>query len=104
MDTVLNKTLKLIKLLHKYLTETSGKNMENVKEMIESIGFKEEFKSLNFIKYFKNKGTKEMIDSIIKNRKEFEDNGFKVEEVYSDVSGKTFNPESPEIAIVARKL
>jgi cyclopropane fatty-acyl-phospholipid synthase-like methyltransferase len=47
----------------------------------------------NWLQYFSN-------DSL---RKEFEDNGFKVEEVYSDVSGKTFNPESPEIAIVAKK-
>jgi len=37
-------------------------------------------------------------------RKEFEENGFKVEEVYSDVAGKTFTPESPEIAIVAKKV
>ncbi len=36
-------------------------------------------------------------------KKEFEENGLKVEEVYSDVAGKTFDPESPEIAIVARK-
>jgi cyclopropane fatty-acyl-phospholipid synthase-like methyltransferase len=35
--------------------------------------------------------------------KEFEENCFKVEEVYSDVAGTTFNPESPEIAIVAKK-
>lgn len=34
--------------------------------------------------------------------KEFEDNGFKIESVYSDVAGKAFEPESPEIAIVAR--
>jgi hypothetical protein len=37
-------------------------------------------------------------DSLVK---EFAENGFKVEEVYSDVAGKTFTPESPEIAIVA---
>jgi hypothetical protein len=37
-------------------------------------------------------------------KREFEENGFKVEEVYSDVAGKTFDPESPEIAIVARKV
>ena len=36
--------------------------------------------------------------------KEFEDNGFKVEEVYSDVAGKVFNPASAEIAIVAKKI
>lgn len=36
-------------------------------------------------------------------QKEFEENGFKVEELYSDVAGKTFTPESPEIAIVAKK-
>jgi 2-polyprenyl-3-methyl-5-hydroxy-6-metoxy-1,4-benzoquinol methylase len=47
----------------------------------------------NWLQYF-NK------DSL---RKEFEENGFKVKELYSDVSGKTFTPESPEIAIVAKK-
>jgi SAM-dependent methyltransferase len=35
---------------------------------------------------------------------EFEENGFKIEEIYSDVAGKTFASESTEIAIVARKL
>ncbi len=33
---------------------------------------------------------------------EFEANGFAVENVYSDVSGKTFSPDSPEIALVAK--
>ncbi len=47
----------------------------------------------NWLQYFSE-------DSL---RKEFEENGFKVEEVYSDVAGKTFTPESPEIAIVAKK-
>ncbi len=36
-------------------------------------------------------------------QKEFEEAGFKIEEIYSDISGNAFNPESPEIAIVARK-
>ncbi len=36
-------------------------------------------------------------------QKEFEEAGFKIEEIYSDVSGDAFNPESPEIAIIARK-
>jgi 2-polyprenyl-3-methyl-5-hydroxy-6-metoxy-1,4-benzoquinol methylase len=36
-------------------------------------------------------------------RKEFEENGFKVKEIYSDVAGKAFSSESPEIAIVAKK-
>ena len=35
---------------------------------------------------------------------EFEGNGFKVEEIYSDVAGKTFASESTEIAIVAKKI
>ena len=35
-------------------------------------------------------------------RNEFEENGFKVEELYSDVAGKTFASESAEIAIVAK--
>ena len=33
--------------------------------------------------------------------KEFEENGFKVEELYSDVAGKAITPESKEIAIKA---
>ena len=34
---------------------------------------------------------------------EFEENGFMVEEIYSDVAGKSFIPDSTEIAIVAKK-
>jgi hypothetical protein len=34
---------------------------------------------------------------------EFEDNGFKVEELYSNVVGKAFDSESTEIAIAAKK-
>jgi SAM-dependent methyltransferase len=37
-------------------------------------------------------------------RKEFEVNGFKIEEFYSDVAGKPFSSKSTEFAIVARKL
>jgi SAM-dependent methyltransferase len=48
----------------------------------------------NWLQYFSK-------DSL---RKEFEENGFKVEGLYSDVAGKTYNPESPEIAIVAKKV
>ncbi|MCF8068533.1 MAG: class I SAM-dependent methyltransferase [Desulfobacterales bacterium] len=47
----------------------------------------------NWLQYFSQ-------DSL---RKELEENEFKAEEFYSDVSGSTFSPESPEIAIVARK-
>ncbi|MHC4214912.1 MAG: class I SAM-dependent methyltransferase [Planctomycetota bacterium] len=47
----------------------------------------------NWLQYFSK-------DSL---RKEFEENGFKVEEIYSDVTGKTFTPESTEIAIIAKK-
>jgi 2-polyprenyl-3-methyl-5-hydroxy-6-metoxy-1,4-benzoquinol methylase len=47
----------------------------------------------NWLQYFSR-------DSL---RKEFEDNGFKVEEIYSDVAGKSFSPDSTEIAIVAKK-
>ncbi len=36
-------------------------------------------------------------------RKEFEDNGFKVEGFYSDVTGTAISPESLEIVIVAKK-
>jgi len=35
--------------------------------------------------------------------KEFEENGFKVEDIYSDVAGEIFSPESTEIAVVAKK-
>jgi SAM-dependent methyltransferase len=48
----------------------------------------------NWLQYFSR-------DSL---REEFEENGFKVAELYSDVAGKTFAPESTEIAIVAKKL
>jgi SAM-dependent methyltransferase len=36
-------------------------------------------------------------------RKEFEESGFKIEELYSDVAGKALSSESSEIAIVAKK-
>ena len=36
-------------------------------------------------------------------RHEFEENGFKADELYSDVAGKAFTSESLEIAIVAKK-
>jgi SAM-dependent methyltransferase len=36
-------------------------------------------------------------------RKEFYENGFKVEDFYSDVAGKPFNSKSTEFAVVARK-
>ena len=36
-------------------------------------------------------------------RKELEDCGFRVEAFYSDVAGSPFSPQSPEIAVVARK-
>ena len=36
-------------------------------------------------------------------RKEFYENGFKVEDSYSDVAGKPFNSKSTEFAVVARK-
>jgi len=35
--------------------------------------------------------------------REFEENGFKIEECYSDVAGTIFSPESMEFAIVAKK-
>lgn len=36
-------------------------------------------------------------------REEFEENGFKAEEFYSDVAGAAISPESTDIAIVAKK-
>jgi 2-polyprenyl-3-methyl-5-hydroxy-6-metoxy-1,4-benzoquinol methylase len=36
-------------------------------------------------------------------RREFEENGFKADELYSDVAGKALTPESLEIAVVAKK-
>jgi len=47
----------------------------------------------NWLQYFSK-------DSL---RKEFEENGFETKESYSDVAGSTFSPESPDIAIVAKK-
>ncbi len=47
----------------------------------------------NWLQYFSQ-------DSL---REEFEENGFKAEEFYSDVAGSTFSPESPDIAIIAKK-
>ena len=47
----------------------------------------------NWLQYFNQ-------DSL---RKEFEENGFEAEAFYSDIAGATFSPESPDIAIVARK-
>lgn len=47
----------------------------------------------NWLQYFSR-------DSL---RKEFEANGFTAEEFYSDVAGSPFSPESPDMAIVARK-
>lgn len=46
----------------------------------------------NWLQYFSK-------DSLTK---EFEDSGFKIDEIYSDVSGKTFAPQSPDFAVVAR--
>ena len=37
-------------------------------------------------------------------RKEFDENGFKIEEFYTDVAGEVFDAKSTEFAIVARKL
>ena len=36
-------------------------------------------------------------------REEFEENGFKTEEFYSDVAGAAISSDSPDIAIVAKK-
>jgi len=36
-------------------------------------------------------------------RQEFEDNGFKIDEVYTDVAGTAFDSKSGEFAVVARK-
>ena len=37
-------------------------------------------------------------------RKEFEENGFIIKEVYSDVAGRPYDPESMEFAVVAGKI
>ena len=47
----------------------------------------------NWLQYFSE-------DSL---RKEFEENGFRVESLYTDVAGKPLSPDSVEIAIVAVK-
>jgi hypothetical protein len=36
-------------------------------------------------------------------KKEFEENGFKIEEYYSDVAGTSFRLDSLEFALVAKK-
>jgi hypothetical protein len=47
----------------------------------------------NWLQYFSE-------DSL---KNEFEENGFKIIELYSDVAGKSFSSKSTEFAIVARK-
>ena len=47
----------------------------------------------NWLQYFSQ-------DSL---REEFEENGFEAEEFYSDVAGSAYDPESPDMAVVARK-
>jgi len=47
----------------------------------------------NWLQYFSK-------ESLIK---EFEENGFNVESFYSNVAGETFDPESTEFALIARK-
>ena len=37
-------------------------------------------------------------------KKEFEENGFNIKEVYTDVAGTQYNPESTEFAVVAQKI
>ena len=37
-------------------------------------------------------------------RKEFEENGFNIKELYSDVAGKQYAPESTEFAVVAERI
>jgi SAM-dependent methyltransferase len=75
---------------------------------------------VNTFKYEKEKVTLDKYTIIEKSRKrevynwlqyfsedslknEFEENGFKIIELYSDVAGKSFDSESTEFAIVARK-
>jgi SAM-dependent methyltransferase len=47
----------------------------------------------NWLQYFNQ-------DSI---REEFEEIGFRIEELYSDVAGTSFSPESADIAVIAKK-
>lgn len=48
----------------------------------------------NWLQYFSQ-------DSL---REEFEENGFEVPEFFSDVAGSAFSPDSPDMAVVARKV
>lgn len=48
----------------------------------------------NWLQYFST-------DSI---KVEFENNGLKIEQIYSDVAGTSYTPDSPEIAIIATKI
>ena len=47
----------------------------------------------NWLQYFSR-------DSL---QREFGESGFEVEELYSDVAGSAYSPESPDMAAVARK-
>jgi len=70
---------------------------QNEKVMLDKYTIFEESKRrvvYNWLQYFST-------DSI---KKEFADNGLIIEELYSDVAGKTFSPDSSEFAIVARKI
>ncbi|MDM8536007.1 hypothetical protein QUF70_04570 [Desulfobacterales bacterium HSG17] len=48
----------------------------------------------NWLQYFSPKSIAE----------EFEQNGFNIEEYYSDIAGKKFSPDSDEFAVTARIL
>ena len=48
----------------------------------------------NWLQYFSK-------ESLIK---EFEDNQFDVEEIYSDIAGNLFDSESTEMAVVVKKI
>jgi len=37
-------------------------------------------------------------------RKEFEENGFSIKKIYSDITAKPYDPESTELAVVAEKI
>ena len=69
---------------------------DEVKVILDKFTIIEEFRKrivYNWLQYF-NKET--LIN-------EFEENGFNVEAIFSDVAGKPFSPDSGEMAIVAKE-
>ena len=76
---------------------------------VNSFKYKKELVSLDKYTIFEESGQKIVYnwlqyydkDMLLK---EFENNGFNIDNIYSDVAGGDYNPNSLEIAVVAKKL